>query len=241
MRRPARWRAWLKRIAPLVAIVRHARAHMTPIGRGRRAAERRGAALLQPSTVTRMDRHPHLVAAVAARLGPRPWILSFGCSTGEEAFTLARAIGDARIDAIDANPACIARAERGRARSEHGGRIRFACADAPDAFARTYDAIFCLSVLRHGDLDMLRPVSSTALMPFARFAATIDALDRCLRPGGMLILWGCHFRFEDSAVHARYRAVPTPGVAPQSGPFYGPDDRAIPDAVVGSFVFVKTG
>ena len=228
----------LKRIAPLVAIVRLMRALATPIGRGRLRAH----GLFQPATVTRRDRHPALFALLAATLAdrPAPRLLSFGCSTGEEAFTLAGYLPGAAIDAIDANPACIARARRTQASERvEGARVRFACAAAPDALAGAYDAVLCLSVLRHGDLDAWKPARSTALLPFARFAAAIDALDSVLCPGGLLVLWGCNFRFADTAVAARYRVVATPGMPAQPGPFYGPGDELLPVESYGDFAFVK--
>lgn len=234
--------ARLKRRPALVAGVRFVRALATPIGRGRLRARSGGAHLFQPATLTRMDRHPVLFALAARQLAgcAVPRLLSFGCSTGEEAFTLARYLPHATIDAIDANPACIARARRAAARSADAARIRFACADAPAALAgEGYEAVFCLSVLRHGDLDAWQPSQCTALMPFARFAAAIEALDRVLRPGGLLILWGCNFRFEDSALAPRYRVLPTPGMRVQPGPFYGPDDGLLPDAATTCFAFVK--
>lgn len=234
-------RTRLKRIAALVAFVRVVRALATPLGRGRLRAGWQGARLFQPATVTRMDRHPALFDLVAAQLAdhPAPRLLSFGCSTGEEAFTLARHLPDAGIDAIDANPACIAQARRTADRS-HSKRIRFLCADVPDAFApHRYDAVFCLSVLRHGDLEAHRPERCTDLLPFVRFAAAVEALDRCVRPGGLLVLWGCNFRFTDTALSARYRTLPSPAMKPQPGPFYGRDDRLLRVESYAAFVFVK--
>jgi hypothetical protein len=233
----------LKQFAGLVAIVRVVRALTTPLGRGRLRAGWRGARLFQPATVTRMDRHPALFDLVATRLASHsaPRLLSFGCSTGEEAFTLAHRLPEARIDAIDANPACIAQARR-HADRIHSKRTRFLCADAPDAFAPTrYDAVFCLSVLRHGDLESHRPARCTDLLPFARFAAAVEALDNCLLPGGLLILWGCNFRFTDTVTAARYRTIASPGAKPQPGPFYGANDRLLPDDTYAAFVFVKAG
>lgn len=230
----------LKRVAALVTIVRFVRALATPLGRGRLQAGRRGA-LFQPATVTRLDRHPGLFAVVAARLedNAAPRLLSFGCSTGEEAVTLAHYLPHARIDAIDANPACIVQARRTADRLGLG-QIDFVCADTPDALATEgYDAVFCLSVLRHGDLDAWRPDSCTRLLPFARFAAAVEALDACVRPGGLIILWGCNFRFTDTATSMRYRTIATPDVKPQPGPFYGPDDRLSSDDSYAAFVFVK--
>ena len=267
-------RGCLKRVVALVAVVRFGRALATSLGRGRILAGWRGAAMVQPATITRMDRHPVLFALVAERLSSpvaerlsspvaerlsghaaarlsdntAPRLLSFGCSTGEEAFTLARYCPGATIDALDANPACIAQARRA---ADHGAdqsadrlhrkRIRFLCADTPDAVAPDqYDAVFCLSVLRHGDLES-RPALCTALVPFARFAALVAALDARVRVGGLLVLWGCNFRFADTPTALRYRSVPSPAVEPHPGPFYGPDDRLLPDDRTASFVFVKSG
>jgi len=232
----------LKRVGRLAQAVRLLRALATPIGRGRLRA---GRGLLQPATVTGMDRHPQLFAVIVSLLAGRSALrlLSFGCSTGEEAFTLARYFRHATIDAIDANPACIAQAQRAARSPEHrdvADRIRFLCAATPDASGGDYDAVLCLSVLRHGALDVERPERCTALIPFARFANTIAALDRCLRAGGVLLLWGCNFRFRDTATAAAYCVVPSPAKRPQPGPFYGPDDRLLPVDAYADFVFVKS-
>lgn len=243
-RQRRQWRAWLKRVAPLVVLVRMARALASPLGRGRLVAQLRGARLLQPATVTWTDRHPALFAAVAASLANRtgPRLLSFGCSTGEEAFALARAIPSAQVDAIDVNPACIARARASAARCPEGSRVRFACADAPDAFGDVrYDAVLCLSVLRHGGLEVRRPPTCTASMPFARFVAAVAALDARVRPGGLLVLWGCHFRFGDTNTAAAFRPLFAPGIRPQPGPFWGPDDERLPEADEPNALFLKQG
>ncbi|KQN21218.1 hypothetical protein ASE86_14685 [Sphingomonas sp. Leaf33] len=232
----------LKRVHALAAAVRFVRALATPIGRGQLRA---GSGLLQPAILTGMDRHPQLFALLQALLAGRthPRLLSFGCSTGEEAFTLAHYFPHAAIDAIDANPACIAEARRAARSREHrevADRIRFLCATSPDAGTDNYDAVLCLSVLRHGALDVERPERCTALMPFARFAETVAALDRCLRPGGVLLLWGCNFRFCDTTIAVGYHAVPSPAKRPQTGPFYGADDRLLPVDSYADFVFVKS-
>lgn len=240
-------RASLKRVPSLVALTRFCRALTTRLGRGRLLALARGARLFQPATVTWMDRHPGLFALAATRLAlhESPRLLSFGCSTGEEAFTLSDYLPHSSIDAIDANPACIDQARRSAENLHAEGRlrasqIRFACADAPEAFAfDSYDAVFCLSVLRHGDLEARTPKLCTDTLPFLRFAAAIDSLDRCLRPGGLLVLWGCNFRFSDTPTAKRYRTVPSPHVRAQPGPFYGADDRLSAHPSYGDFVFVK--
>lgn len=222
-------------------LLRRALDVLTPVGRGRLALWWRGDDVLQPETYTRLDRHPALFRMLAQRLAqvPEPRILSVGCATGEEAFTLAGYLPRARIEATDVNPGCIAVARR-RLRERGGGTIRFHCAAWPDRDRwEPQDAVLCLSVLRHARLDAERPASSAAILPFARYAAMIDALDACLRPGGTLILWGSNFRFADTAVSGRYREVSVPDQRPHRGAFYGPDDRLTALASDNSFMFEK--
>ncbi len=195
--------------------------------------------LLQPFPDTSFDRHPVLFGFVRDALKGRDSvrILSFGCSTGEEPITLSRYLPAAHIDAFEINPRSLAIA-RERAVAEGCDRIDFHLTGDPPREGR-YDAIFCMSVLRHGELDALRPESCTDILPFARFAATLAAFDRVLAPGGYLLIWGSNYRFADSPLADRYTAIPVPGASPHPGPVYGPDDRLIDCNGNALFVFRK--
>lgn len=200
--------------------------------------------LLQPATNTWTNRHSLLFAATASHLGnvARPRLLWFGCSTRQEVFTLTHYLPRAQINAVDINPACIARARRNARRRSDWAAINFACASRPDPARKAcYDAILCLSVLRHGRLEAKLPESCDNIMPFERFAATINQLDHALRPGGLLVLWGCHFRFLDTVVARRYRVLRVPAVRPQAAPFYGPDDSRPTARSYSDFLFQKLG
>jgi SAM-dependent methyltransferase len=196
--------------------------------------------LLQPYPDTELDRHPALFALVRdALIGiSEPRLLSFGCSTGDEPITLARYLPNARIDAIDINAysLSIARTKADRAGI---GTITFTLADRPPHLREAYDAIFCLSVLRHGRLDAERPEYCSAILPFSRFDAIVTKLDYCLKSGGLLIVWGSHFDFSAARVSAGFTAQIVPHVEPHSGPVYGPDDRLIVSAGQHGYVFRK--
>ncbi len=199
-----------------------------------------GGRLMQPSTVTSANRHPELFDHVRQALADiaAPSILSFGCSTGEEVFTLAGMMPDARIKGIDINHSCIRQARR-RLAEPGDGRLRFACAaSAAGEPAAHYDAIFALSVLRHGRLDAEQPDDCSAIMPFARFARSIAELDRCLKPGGLLVIWGSHFRLRDTDVQPRY-AVELARPYPPALPVYGANNRRLADPGVEQIVFRK--
>lgn len=189
-----------------------------------------GGGLLQPATVTSPERHPDLFDRVGQLLAAveHPAILSFGCATGEEVFTLARRFPTARIHGIDINPACIRAARRALA-ARPDPRLSFARADSASGEPpHTYDAIFALSVLRHGRLDAELPDDCSAILPFARFAAAVAALDDCLKPGGLLIIWGSHFRFADLALAGGYKRILSRAPLPDL-PIYGPHNHRLPD------------
>ncbi len=220
--------------APLLWLHRQ----LDPHSRAVAAAQRRfPGELLQPAGTTSEDRHPALFAELRRQLADRsePRLLSFGCSTGEEALTLLYYLPRARIDAIDLNPRAIAKAQQ-RARSD---RIVFANRGTPPG--ESYDAVTCLSVLRHGELDRLRPDSCSAILSFARVEEVLRQLDVVLKPGGLLAIWGSNFPFAQTGLAAGYEAIEVPGMQAESGAFYGADDRRLPLKRNAQFLFRKRG
>lgn len=150
--------------------------------------------------------------------------LSYGCSTGEEVFSLAQYLPQARIKGVDINRHCLRVAHRAL-QSHKTPHVSFAHARSPTVEPTAfYDAVFCLSVLRHGKLEGERPENSSKIMPFARFAGAIAALDRVIKPGGYLILWGSHFRFADTPQYSDYTPVLTLPDRSDPSPLYGPDN-----------------
>jgi 2-polyprenyl-3-methyl-5-hydroxy-6-metoxy-1,4-benzoquinol methylase len=189
----------------------------------------RQSGLFQPWPFTRENRHPDFFDIVAKRLADadRPQILSFGCATGEEVLALARRVPHAKIDGVDINRACIAKAKRKVAAGEQK-LLRFRIGDTVPDDGGPYDAIFCLSVLRHARLDVERPQSCADILPFERYLAIVERFDAALKPGGLLILWGANFLFTDTPIAARYRHIPVEGREGKCGAIYGPDNRIRP-------------
>jgi SAM-dependent methyltransferase len=198
--------------------------------------------LLQPYPDTEPDRHPALFAFArdALQKVDEPSVLSFGCSTGEEPITLASYFPRGRIHAIDINPHSLSIA-RGKAAQAGITSIAFSQGDQPPAKAAIYDVIFCLSVLRHGRLDAELPECSTAIFPYARYEAVVMQLDHCLKPGGLLIIWGSQYDFESATVAARYDPQMVPQAATHGGPVYSADDRLLHCNGLQNFVFKKRG
>ncbi len=185
----------------------------------------------QPYAHTLPDRYPWLFdfaeAALADREAPR--ILSFGCSRGDEVFSLRRRLPGATIKGLDIDPANIGAC---RIRAPHDGdeRITFAVASSVEAEpAEAYDAIFCLAVLCHGDLTISGARRSGPLMRFADFERAVTGFARCLGPGGYLFLHTTNFRFHDTPTAANFDVVLK--AAPEQmapDPFFDRSGRLLP-------------
>lgn len=100
---------------------------------------------LQGPTTTVPNRYPLLFNACADYLAetPDPSILSFGCSTGEEVFSIGQLIPQAHILGVDINPWCIRQAKRKAASLNHTFVHRLS---KEFESAEGFDAIFCMAV-----------------------------------------------------------------------------------------------
>ena len=163
----------------------------------------------QPYYYTRPDRYPWLFQFAATCIGSRPdlRILSFGCSRGEEVFSLRKYFPSAALAGIDINPRNIARC-RARARAEHPTNMTFQVAATTEGEpTSSYDAIFCLAVLVNGDLTTSGAERCDPRLHFERFERMVGDFARCLKPGGLLVLHTTNFRFCDTAVAQEFAVV----------------------------------
>ncbi len=167
------------------------------------------AGCFQPYNYTRPDRYPWLFRFARAQLGQDQPVrlLSFGCSRGDEVFSLQQYFPRASIRGLDVDPRNIAHC-RQRAASQESANLTFATAATTQAEPSAgYDAIFCLAVLCCGDLTVSGAKRSTPRLHFADFELVVTDFLRCLKPGGLLLLHTTNFRFSDTAAAAQCEVV----------------------------------
>ena len=207
----------------------------------RLALSRRGT-VFQAVNNTRSNRYPKIFAFVRSRLGADfdGRILSYGCSTGEEIVTLRIYFPHAFIKGIDINPENIAVFQKWLTRVPDP-KVAVECADSTAGEAGgSYDAIFCMAVLRDSALVAADVQDCTRHFPFSRFARAVDDLARCLKPGGLLVIRHSNFRLCDAPAGEAFETLlRQPYEGRRRTPIFGPDNRRMPGAVYEDTVFRK--
>lgn len=236
-------RGLARSIPGVLPFIRLVRAWTNPTQRALRLLPRASAKwLMQPAPDTSPDRYPAIFSFVrdALRQTSAPDLLSYGCSVGEEVFSLRRYFPAATITGVDINAHSIGLA-RQRLASAPDPQLDFQCLPSPNALpSAAYDAIFCMAVLRHGDLQADKPDRCDPILPFAAAEMVANELARCVRPGGYLCLWYYHFPFSRMAAAKGFDVVlELPAGAHENQPVYGPDNQRIAGAPMTQAVFRK--
>lgn len=188
----------------------------------------------QRDPATRIDRYPLAFRFARDQLGytAATRILSFGCSTGEEVFTLRRYFPAAIIKGIEVDPARI-KLCRERLLEIRDAGISFDCAAAATGEAPEYHhAVFCMAVFRDPALDMPATRSTAGYISFDDFERGIADLVRCLKPGGLLFVEHSNFRISDTGSASTLEPVlhADPPRSANSPGLYGRDGRRIDGA-----------
>jgi SAM-dependent methyltransferase len=202
---------------------------------------RRPGNLFQYRSLTAVDRYPRIFAFVRDRLAevPRPRLLSFGCATGEEVFSLRGYLPNAIIKGVDINAGNVARC-RGKLKELGDPDLAFAVQDsAAREEPESYDAIFCLAVFQHQSLQNPEIQSCAGYLSFAAFETTLAGIARCLKPGGYLAIRHADFRFADTEVSAGFQPVLRSAPVGHPHPRFDRHHRRLPDECDTDVVFQK--
>jgi chemotaxis methyl-accepting protein methylase len=141
-----------------------------------------------------------------------PKILSFGCSTGEEAFSLAESyFKTSEIHGVDISPEVIEKAKQNNKFSN----IQFYTYShlLPDS---KFDIIFCMSVLCNWPATK-DATNCHEYYQFDKFEKELIKLDAMLNEGGILVIYNSNFCFSDTILKHKYKAVVDYDVIRSSG------------------------
>jgi len=199
--------------------------------------------LFQPYNDTSEDRYPEVFTWLQREIEDSESVrlMSFGCSVGDEVFSLRHYFPGAHIVGIDISRGNISECRRRQLR-QGDQRMRFLRASSSDHEPDDhYDAVLCMAVLRYGDLGRSRPSSCKDYITFEAFDMTVGQLARCLKAGGYLVIEHSNFRFSDSSCANRFdvvakRKLPVRG---RPTPLYGPDDLLLLDQEYEEIIFRK--
>jgi SAM-dependent methyltransferase len=195
----------------------------------------------QPFNDTEPNRYPEIFSFAQSKLGAASAvrILSFGCSTGDEVFSLRRYFPRALIKGLDINPGNIAMC-RQRLRRSPDSAISFATAKSTGAEpSAAYDAIFCMAVLRHGSLGLPGVKRCDPLLRFEDFERAVADFNRCLKPDGLLAICHSNFRLCDAAAGRAFETVLQVTWTGRKTPVFGPDNRLMEGTDYTDAVFRK--
>ena len=201
--------------------------------------------LFQSNPLTVPNRYPGIFRFVGEHLAKQshPRLLSFGCSSGDEVFSLREYFPHAAIRGVDINPANIAACRARHAREGNVSLIEFECKDsAADEARESYDAVFCMAVFQRSSLKRDRAIASCEPhLRFTDFAETVTGLAACVKPGGFLVIRHSMFRFADTDCARDFRAVLSRPVPREFFPRFDRHNRRLPDAAEEDVVFQKSG
>jgi SAM-dependent methyltransferase len=165
----------------------------------------------QRAVHTALDRYPEAFAAAAhfART-MRPVgdtralrVLSFGCSTGEECFSLRAYFPDAAIYGCDTNDSVLAIAT---ARQKLGGITFFHSSSKTLRDHGPFDIVFCMSSLCLFP-EANRQSGENGTFSFSAYDDLLSEINGNLRPGGLLIIYNGSYPFSLSHAASEYDVV----------------------------------
>ena len=192
----------------------------------------------QFSHYTEENRYPDLFEICRNYLSgeANPEILSFGCSTGEEVFSLGGYLPNAKITGADISDWCI----RECLKKNTGNRYNFLHSKSGEfGDLKKMNAIFCLAVFQ--DPNNREPLTKVAKdFTFSQFEKQLIELDKKLNHGGLLIIDQCDFDFRETELWNNYTVLKVENnTIKRERPVFNRDNERVSEITFIPRVFVK--
>ena len=163
----------------------------------------------QVPNFTKMNRYPDLFTICQQYFKDKEnvKILSFGCSTGEEVYSIHEYMPETTIVGVDISEYNLKECNK----KEKKPNISF-IHSLSEAYqqSKKFDAIFCLAVLQHND-NFTKNIQIATKYTFRQFEEQIIALDEKLNSGGLLFIDQTDFNFLETKFRHQYFPLNVPG------------------------------
>ncbi|SMG42239.1 Methyltransferase domain-containing protein [Marivirga sericea] len=166
----------------------------------------------QLTSTTKYNRYPKIFSAMQEYV-TRHWpeqeikILSYGCSEGEECFSVNEYLKESSILGVDINKSNLLKAKK----KNDTKNIKFA--ESTHSNIETggkYHAILCMSVLCRWE-DTKDMNNCEKIYPFRKFEETVSFLSDQLLENGILIIYNSNFMFEQTEVGKEFKILDVKG------------------------------
>lgn len=152
----------------------------------------------QTHNTTKMDRYPKIFKFLSENYSSFKKILSFGCSSGEECFSLRKYFVNSQIFGVDVSDKMIKEAIK----NNNDNNIYF----YNDIYnIESIDIIFAMSVFcKHPEsFDLIK----NTLYSFSDYNNEIKKLDSKLNKNGIFINYNSNYYFSDTDVYHKYSPI----------------------------------
>jgi len=193
----------------------------------------------QISNYTEYNRYPDLFTKCKQLMKEKEnlKILSYGCSTGEEVFTIREYFSDAFIVGVDINKRNIKKANIDNTDKKivFSHRIQQSL-DTNGPF----DIIFALAVLQRTENRNENTVESTNIYPFKKFNTKVSELDIYLKQNGLFVIDHSDYHFEDADIATKYDVVIGDYNGATERNIYDKNNKKMPNSLFYNRIFIKS-
>lgn len=187
-----------------------------------------------------MNRYPQLFEIAAKELQgiSNPKILSFGCSTGDEVFSIKKYIPNATIVGVDINHRSLDVARKKDNSKEH---TFYHYHDSAWQKENHYDCILALAIFQRTEHREADRNESLSTFQFQQFSDSISHLDLLLKHNGILVLDNTDYSFKDLEINKKYTPSKFDSLTQKPRPLYS--DESIKKSSISQInrIFKKGG